>query len=64
MNTMIFILILVTVISTISIVVFILLSIKNKSYLSYQQKLIAFEERKKRIENEIEKERKGFRNDS
>lgn len=55
MNTAIIVLIVVTVVFTISIISFLIFSIKSKSYLSYRQKLIAFEEKKKRIEAELER---------
>lgn len=64
MNTAIIILIVITLVFTISIISFIVYSIKSKAYLSYRQKLIAFEEKKKRIEEELEKDRKRFKHGS
>lgn len=64
MNTVIVVLILITVIITVLIIAFILLSIKAKAYLKYRQKLLSFEEKKKRIEADIEKDRKEFRDGS
>ena len=64
MNTAIIVLIVVTVVFTLSIISFLIFSIKSKSYLSYRQKLIAFEGKKKRIEAELEKDRKDFKHGS
>lgn len=64
MNTVIIVLIVITIITAITMLVFLYLSIKSKAYLSYKQKLIAFEEKKKRIEDTIEKDRKDFKNGS
>ena len=64
MNIAIIILTVITVIFTISIIVFLLLSINSKAYLTYKKKLLAFEEKKRKIEDEIENDRKGFKHGS
>lgn len=64
MNTAIIILIVITVVFTISIILFIIYSIKSGSYMSYRRKLLAFEEKKKRIEAELENDRKDFKHGS
>jgi biopolymer transport protein ExbB/TolQ len=64
MNTAIIVLIIVTVVFTISIISFLICAIKSKSYLAYREKLKAFEEKKARIEAELENDRKDFKHGS
>lgn len=60
MNTVILFLIIVTVLFTVAVIIFILMSLKSQAYTSYKQKLLAFDEKKKAIEEEIENDRKKF----
>jgi len=64
MNTVIISMIIITIAITVAIIIYILLSIKTKAYLSYKQKLIAFEEKKRRIEIDLDNDRKRFKNGS
>lgn len=60
MNTIIIILIIVTVIFTVIVSVFLFYSIYSKSYLTYRKKLEDFENKKKRIEEDLDNDRKKF----
>lgn len=60
MNTAILFLIIVTVLFTVAVIIFILMSLKSQAYISYKQKLLDFDEKKKAIEEEIENDRKKF----
>jgi anionic cell wall polymer biosynthesis LytR-Cps2A-Psr (LCP) family protein len=64
MNTAITIMIILTLIFTIAIIGYLLYSLKYKAYLSYKQKLINFEEKKKRIEEDLKNDRKRFKRNS
>lgn len=61
MNTIILILAVLTTLLTTSVSIFLLYSIRSQSYLKYKQKLIDFENKKKRIEEDLENDRKRFK---
>ena len=64
MNQMIIVLIVLAAVVTIAISVFIVISLHSKAYLAYRKKLIDFEMKKKRIEADIENDRKEFKHGS
>lgn len=64
MNQMIIVLIVLATVVTIAIPVFLVISLRSRAYLSYRKKLIDFETRKKRIEADIENDRKEFKHGS
>ena len=60
MNTIIIILIALRIIFTIVFSVFMVYSFHSNAYLVYKQKLVEFENKKKRIEEDLENDRKRF----
>ncbi|MDE6708751.1 MAG: hypothetical protein K2K06_12040 [Oscillospiraceae bacterium] len=64
MNTAMIILMIITVSVTIFVVGFLLYSLHSKAHLIYRQKLADFENKKKRIEEELENDKKRFKRNS
>lgn len=60
MNEIIIALIIIAIVITVFVIIFIGLSLKSKAYLSYRKKLLAFEEKKQRIEVDIKNDKKRF----
>ena len=61
METAIIILIILILAITIALAIFVIYSIKSKSYLEYRKKLNDFENKKRKIEECIENDRKRFK---
>lgn len=58
------VLIIATLILTVVMVVVMLYAIHSKAYLRYQKKRIDFENRKKRIEEDLQNDREKFKRNS
>ena len=61
MNTIIIVLIALTIIFTIVFSLFMVYSFYSNAHLTYKQKLVEFENKKKRIEEDLENDRKRFK---
>lgn len=61
MNTFIIILIIISILLTISVIFIVFRSIHSQSYLEYKQKLIDFENKRKKIEEELKNDRNKFK---
>ncbi len=61
MNTIIIILIALTITFTIVFSAFMVYSFQSNAHLEYKQKLVEFENKKKRIEEDLENDRKKFK---
>ncbi|MBD9050105.1 MAG: hypothetical protein EGR41_02315 [Ruminococcus sp.] len=64
MDTIILILIIITLIITVFLAIFVIYSLKSKSYLAYKKKLNDFENKKRKIEEDIENARNKFNHNS